>query len=86
MIMNTLIKKLPLLAFVLAAFAALAFTSPVDTDPEYGFDGTDWQNVAELTIGVDYDCNLEPGQVCTRTAPSPAAPMVKPGIIEFLNK
>lgn len=81
--MNKLMSKLPLLAFVLAAFAAVAFTGSKDLQPEYGLDGSSWINVTGLTPGVDYDCDLDNELVCTRTAPDPSAPMVKPGIFVF---
>lgn len=81
--MEAITKRLPLLAFVLAAFAAVAFTGPQDHQPEYGLDESTWINVTALTPGVDYDCNLEEEEVCTRSAPNPSAPMVKPGIFVF---
>ncbi len=79
--MNNLIKRLPAFAFVLAAFAAFAFTPAVS--PEYGFDGENWIEVTELTPGpMTYQCNGS-SQVCTREAPNSTAPQVKPGI--FVN-
>tara|TARA_R110002020_G_scaffold131044_1_gene293029 strand:+ start:5399 stop:5647 length:249 start_codon:yes stop_codon:yes gene_type:complete len=78
--MNTLIKRLPLFAFVLAAFAAFAFTSPPPA--EYGLSGTNWIDVTGLTPGLTtYQCNLDP-QACTREAPSTSAPVVKTGIFK----
>lgn len=81
--MNKFLNKLPVLAFVLAAFAAFAF-SPADSQTaEYGFDGQNWINVTGLDPGPDtYLCDDEP-VVCTRSAPSPAAQQVKPGL--FIN-
>lgn len=80
--MNTLIKRLPLFAFVLAAFAAFAFTSP-DTG-EYGYDGEHWIDVTEVDPGpLTYQCNFSTTQVCTRELPNAGAPQVKPGI--FVN-
>lgn len=76
---------LPIIAFVFSAFIAVAFSGPKDLQPEYGLDGSTWRNVQGLTPGVEYECNLAPEQVCTRSAPNPSAPMVKPGIIEFLD-
>lgn len=84
MLMNTLIKKLPLLAFVLAAFAAVAFTPPHDPQPEYGLDGSIWRDVTELEIDVNYQCN-DSEQVCTRSAPSEQAAPMKPGTFVFLG-
>lgn len=55
--MEAITKRLPLLAFALAAFAAVAFTSPKELPTEmYGFDGTDWYLI-EGQIGVDYRCD-----------------------------
>lgn len=82
--MNTLIKKLPLLAFVLAAFAAVAFTPPHDPQPEYGLDGSIWRDATELEIDVNYQCN-ESEEVCTRSAPSEQAAPMKPGTFVFLG-
>ncbi|QYH40546.1 hypothetical protein GYM62_17720 [Algoriphagus sp. NBT04N3] len=83
--MNKLSKLLPALALVLGAFAAVAFTSPDKPQPEYGLDGSNWINVENLQIGQDYLCN-ESEEVCTRTAPSITAPMVKEGTFEFLGQ
>lgn len=57
--MNKLINKLPLLAFVLAAFAAVAFTEPQIEDPQYGTpDGGDtWVQVNDPENPVSYNCN-----------------------------
>jgi hypothetical protein len=57
--MNKLMSKLPLLAFVLAAFAAVAFTSPKEvSDPMYGFDGTHWYLI-QGDEGVTYVCDSD---------------------------
>lgn len=57
--MNKLLSKLPLLAFVLAAFAAVAFTSPKEvSDPMYGFDGTHWYLI-QGDEGVTYVCDSD---------------------------
>lgn len=74
---------LPIIAFVFAAFAALAF-SPADSQTaEYGFDGQNWINVTGLVPGPDtYLCDEDP-QVCTRRAPNPTAQQVKTGL--FIN-
>ena len=59
MSMDKFLKKLPLLAFVLAAFAAVAFTSPKEvTDPMYGFDGTHWYLI-QGEQGVTYVCDSD---------------------------
>lgn len=59
MSMDKLLKKLPLLAFVLAAFAAVAFTSPVSEDPQYGTPdgGETWVQVNDPQNPVNYQCN-----------------------------
>jgi hypothetical protein len=78
--MKTLIKRLPVFAFILAAFAAFAFTPAASS--EYGLDGEDWIEVTELTPGpLTYQCNSSTTQVCTRELPNDNAPQVKPGIL-----
>ena len=80
--MNTLIKRLPLFAFVLAAFAAFAFTSP-QTEEWGQIDEENFINVTGLTPGpTTYECDDEP-DVCTRTAPNASAPVEKTGL--FVN-
>ena len=62
--MNKLINKLPLLAFVLAAFAAVAFTSPSEeVGTMYGYDGTDWYEVTGPPSPTTYACDAhtQPG-------------------------
>lgn len=63
--MNTLIKKLPLLAFVLAAFAAVAF-SPKDSAMNlYGQSGSQWYNVTGIPTGPDtYTCDEQEAEEC----------------------
>ncbi|MDR7131665.1 hypothetical protein J2X69_004029 [Algoriphagus sp. 4150] len=81
--MKKLEGKLPLIAFVVAAFAAVAFTGPKDLQPEYGLDGSTWRNVTNITPGEDtYECN-DSNLVCTRSAANPSAPMVKEGTFIF---
>lgn len=57
--MEAITKKLPLLAFVLAAFAAVAFTSPESDDPVYGTPdgGTTWVQVNDPENPVEYQCD-----------------------------
>jgi hypothetical protein len=81
--MKTLIKRLPVFAFILAALAAFAFAPPQTS--EYGFDGTNWIDVSNMTPGQDYLCNVEE-DVCTRSAPNPSAPQVKSGLFELIEK
>lgn len=59
--MNTFIKRLPLLAFVLAAVFAFAFTKPsTKTMVQFGTeDELTWYIIDEnASQGVDYECNL----------------------------
>lgn len=61
--MNKLINKLPLLAFVLAAFAAVAFNFPEEGNTsKYGSDGIDTYDVTNVDMGPgadEYQCNSE---------------------------
>ncbi|PZX57606.1 hypothetical protein LV84_01734 [Algoriphagus ratkowskyi] len=80
--MKTLFKRLPAFAFVLAAFAAFAFTSPQVS--EWGqIDETTFVNVTGLTPGPStYQCDSDP-QACTRSAANDSAPVIKQGL--FIN-
>ncbi len=63
--MNTLIKRLPLFAFVLAAFAAFAFTSPKSLTGEYGEESNVWYDVSTTDPGVDtYQCDTDLSENC----------------------
>ena len=79
--MNTLIKRLPLFAFILTAFAAVAFTSP--QSEEWGqVDEDTFINVTNLTPGpLTYQCNGSSG-ACTRSSDDPTAPVIKPGVFQ----
>ena len=56
--MNKLIKKLPLLAFVLAAFAAVAFSPKEAPMNKYGQSGAQWYNVTNVVPGpTTYTCD-----------------------------
>lgn len=78
--MNTLIKRLPLFAFVLAAFAAFAFTSP--RTGEYAQDPSVpsiWYDLSEVDPGPDtYEC-INTGN-CLRSAPNTSAPVIANGM------
>lgn len=80
--MNTLVKRLPLFAFILAAFAAFAFT-PLDDVPEYAQDPIDsniWYDLTEEDPGPGtYNCD-QTSAICTRELPSPSAAMVTSGV------
>ncbi|MCE7053049.1 hypothetical protein LZF95_00070 [Algoriphagus sp. AGSA1] len=62
--MKNLEGKLPLLTFIVAAFAAVAFTSPKEEDPMYGTDGTYWYLVDEDTPPGSYQCDSQEEQNC----------------------
>lgn len=83
--MNTLIKRLPAFAFVLAAFAAFAFSSPAA--PEYAQDSSDpeiWYDLTNVTpSSTTYECD-DVVDICTRALPNDSAPMVDNG--EFVKK
>ena len=80
--MNKLVKLLPVLALVMGAGFAMAFSGP-QSGPEYGLDGSVWRNVTGLIPGpTTYECN-EADEVCTRTAPNETAPMEKDGIFVY---
>jgi len=64
--MNRLLSKLPLLAFVLAAFAAFAFNFPDrEVTSEYGGVGTVVYDVTNVDMGPaddEYQCSGDSGQ------------------------
>lgn len=62
--MKKLVGNMPLLAFIVAAFAAVAFTSPKEEDPMYGTDGTYWYLVDENTPPGSYQCDSEDEPGC----------------------
>lgn len=63
--MNKLISKLPLLAFLLAAFAAVAFTSPKVVTGEYGQAAGVWYDVQGINPDEDtYVCNSSESHNC----------------------
>lgn len=63
--MNTLIKKLPLLAFVLAAFAAVAFTSPQEEAnmERWAIINGVFVDVTDEVIAGDYRCDQTTEQI-----------------------
>ena len=68
--MNTLKKRLPQLAFVLAAFAAVAFTSPKVVTNLYGEEGGTWYDVTMTTPGpTTYVCDQADVDGCLQDAP-----------------
>ncbi len=69
--MNKLINKLPILAFVLAAFAAVAF-SPKDMAMNvYGESAGQWYNVTGITPGPStYTCDQQEDVECLHDAPN----------------
>ncbi|MFC0264798.1 DUF6520 family protein [Fontibacter flavus] len=64
--MNTLIKRLPLLAFVLAAVFAFAFTKPTleNQNPKFTLINGEWEMVTGQ-VGVNYRCGENPNVICT---------------------
>ena len=67
--MNKLKGALPMIAFVFAAFAALAFNSPKE-DREYGQGGDIWYDVTDTDPGVNtYQCEAG-SQHCLYDDPS----------------
>lgn len=74
--MNTLFKRLPLFAFLLAAFATVAFTSPEQDDPQFGTpdNGITWVQVNDPENPVDYQCNTG-SQACLYQDESMANPI-----------
>lgn len=63
--MNKLINKLPLLAFVMAAFAAVAFTAPSSITGEFGLAGGTWYDVTGINPDEDtYVCDADPTKDC----------------------
>lgn len=79
-IMEAITKRLPLLAFVLAAFAAVAFTSP--RGPEYAQDSVDPDIWYDLTLvnpsSTTYECD-DADEICTRISPTTSSAMVAEG-------
>jgi len=68
--MNKLINKLPLLAFVLAAFAAVAFTSPKEATNLFGEENGTWYDVTNTTPNNDtYVCDQVDANGCLYDAP-----------------
>ena len=63
--MNKLKGALPIIAFVFAAFAAVAFTSPESDDPLFGTPdgGITWVQVNDPQNPVNYLCN-EGSEAC----------------------
>ena len=60
-----------MLAFVLAAFAAVAFTGPENSDPEYGTPdgGITWVRVNDPQNPVNYQCDLG-SEACLYSEPN----------------
>lgn len=82
--MNIFIKRLPLVAFVLAA--VFAFTKPLDpSEPRFGFDGENWYDVTGLTEGIHYRCNAPLTPVCLRNEPNLSSVPIKNGEFEPLG-
>jgi hypothetical protein len=61
--MNTLIKRVPLFAFVLAA--VFAFTQPKNQNQKFAVLSGQVINITDQTEGIDYLCDFEPVEICT---------------------
>ena len=77
--MKKSMNYLPLLAFVLAAFAGMAFNEAEVFTPEYGSDGVDWYDVTNKTEGIDYFCDKDE-DACTRDMPSSSGNELQKGL------
>lgn len=67
--MEAITKRLPLLAFVLAAFAAVAFSPKDSAMNEYGESASQWYNVTGITPGpTTYTCDAKPNLECLHDA------------------
>ncbi|WPR76033.1 DUF6520 family protein [Algoriphagus sp. NG3] len=63
--MNKVKGALPIIAFVFAAFAAFAFSSPKSLTGEYGLSGSTWYDVTGINPDEDtYVCNEDETQNC----------------------
>jgi hypothetical protein len=63
--MEAITKRLPLLAFVLAAFAAVAFTSPKSNTGEYGQENGIWYDVTNTAPSpTTYECDSQVNEDC----------------------
>lgn len=68
--MKKLAGKLPLIAFVAAAFAAVAFTSPKTATELFGEEDEVWYDVSETDPDDDtYVCDQSDPQGCLYDAP-----------------
>ena len=76
--MKKLFNVLPMLAFVLAGIAGMAFTSATDLDdPKFGKFNGDWYDVTGMTEGpTTYQC-LQSSAVCLREQPNDQAAIVQ---------
>ncbi|MBN7813435.1 hypothetical protein J0A68_20940 [Algoriphagus sp. H41] len=64
-------KRLPLLAFVLAATIAFAFSPKGEDSNQYGHDSTQWINVTGVTPGpTTYTCDAAVSEHCLYDAPN----------------
>ncbi|WBL43025.1 DUF6520 family protein [Algoriphagus halophytocola] len=77
--MNTLIKRLPVFAFVLAVFAAFAFAPKESATEQWGQDGGVWYNVTNMTPDVDYVCDNEIESHCLYDSSGPERNPITPG-------
>lgn len=84
--MNTLVKRLPLFAFVLAAFTAMAFSFPKANDPMFGQSGSTWYDVTN-TLPSDDTYRCESGsEHCLYDDHSGSGEPISPAGEEFVVK
>ena len=88
--MNKLKGTLPIIAFVFAAFAAVAFTSPEEDGPMYG--KTLDENNEEVWIHVnppgepevEYNCDVATSDYCLYSTPDESSPITSTANREFV--
>jgi hypothetical protein len=77
--MEAITKRLPLLAFVLAAFTAVAFTGPKEEDPMYARivdsqNNVTWLHVNDPQSPISYSCD-NGSEHCLYSAPNESSPI-----------
>lgn len=77
--MNKVKGALPIFAFVVAAFAALAFSPKQSATEQWGQDNGVWYNVTNMTPDVDYVCDNEEETHCLYDSSGPDRTPISPG-------
>ncbi len=62
--MKNVAGKLPLIAFVVAAFAAVAFSPAEEQQERWAIIDGEFQNVTEAVANGQYDCDSAPDGYC----------------------